>query len=100
MQRLRVQIRYQLTFHPNDHVFKDQSPFFQPADTQLIDHGIMGQAVNQIIEVSVTYAQFPEPRKLLKGLGIYFLTHQFNALTPAVFPISVMTILAQIRGND
>ena len=83
---LRVQIRYEFAFHPYDHVFKDQSPFFQPANTQLIDHGVMRQAVYQIIEVSVTYAQFPEPRELLKGLGIYFLAHQFRALTPAFFP--------------
>ena len=100
IQRLRVQIRNQFTLQPYDHVFKDQSPFFQPAYTQLVDHGIMGQAVNQIIEVSVTYAQFSEPRKLLKGLGIYLFTHQFNALTPAVFPISVLRILAQITPND
>jgi hypothetical protein len=46
----------------------------------------MRQAVYQIIEVSVTYAQFPEPRELLKGFGIYFLAHQFRALTPAFFP--------------
>ena len=100
MRASGIQVRNKFTLHSYDHVFKDQSPFFKPADTQLIDHGIMGQAVNQIIEVTVTYAQFPEPRKLLKGLGIYFFTHQFNALTPAVFPISVRMILAQIRGND
>ena len=52
----------------------------------MIDHWVMRQAVYQIIEVSVTYAQFPEPRELLKGLGIYFLAHQFRALTPAFFP--------------
>ena len=61
-----VEIWNQFTFHSNDHVFKDQSPFFQPADSQLVNHGIMGQAVNQIIEISVTYAQFAEPRELLK----------------------------------
>jgi len=96
-QLLGVEIWDQLTFHPYDHVFKDQSPFFQPADTQLIDHGVMGQAVDQIIEISVTYAQFTEPRKLLKGLGIYFLAHQFRALTPALFPRSVLPILAQFK---
>ena len=60
----------------------------------------MGQAVNQIVEVSVTYAQFAEPRELLKGLGIYFLAHQFKALTPAFFPMSVATILAQKAAQD
>ena len=83
---LGVEIWDKFTLHPYDHVFKDQSPFLQPADSQLIDHRVMRQAVYQIIEISVTYAQFPEPRELLKGLGIYFLAHQFRALTPAFFP--------------
>lgn len=53
-----VQIRYQFTFEPNNHVLQDQSPFFQPANSQLVDHGIVGQAVNQVVEISVTDTKF------------------------------------------
>ena len=84
MKASGIQVGNKFTLQPYNHVLQDQPPFFQPANTQLIDHRVVRKAVYQVIKISVADAQFTEARKLLKGLGIYFLTHQCRALTPVV----------------
>ena len=57
----------------------------------MIDHWVMRQAVYQIIEVSVTYAQFPEPRELIPDLA---------ATRRAVAQSALEVSIASVAGAD
>lgn len=77
---LSVQIRNQFTFKRHDHVFQQQLAFLQAPDSQLVDHRVMLQSVDQVIEVPVTNPQFSQPVEHLKRFGIDFIRHSVMLL--------------------
>ena len=76
-RRSSVQVWYQLALERRDHVLDQEFAFLQAPDTQLIDHRVVLQPVNQVVEISVTDAQFTQSVEILERLSIDFVGHRF-----------------------
>ena len=73
--RLSVEIRNQFALERRNHVFQDELALLESAYAQLINHRVMLQPDDKIIEIPVTDAQLPQMLKLLKRLSIDFVRH-------------------------
>jgi hypothetical protein len=53
----RLHVRNEFALQRHDHVLEQELALLEPADTELIDHGVVLQAVDQVVEVPVTDAE-------------------------------------------
>ena len=70
-----IHVRDKFTLERRNHVLKYKSTLLESSNPELVDHGIMRQRVDQVVEVAVRDAQFPQLFKLLEGLGVDFAAH-------------------------
>jgi len=71
-----VHIGNERTLKSRDRVFERKPAFFQSSNAQLVDHGVVRQFVDQVVEIAVIDTQLTESRKLLETLRIDFVTHE------------------------
>lgn len=54
---LRIEIGYKLAFQRSDHVLDQEFALFQATNSQLVNHRVVLQAVDQVVKVPMTDPQ-------------------------------------------
>lgn len=68
-----IEVRDEFAFHRSDHVFDQKLALFQATNSQLVNHRVVLQAIDQVVKISVTDPQLAKSFQLFKGLGINFV---------------------------
>ena len=71
-----IHVRDELALEHGDHVLKQQLALLESADAELVHHGVVLQAIDQVVEISVTYPEFTQSLEFCKRLSIDLVGHQ------------------------
>ena len=55
-----IHVRNELALQYRDHVFQQEFAFLEPADPELVDHGVFLQAIDQVVEISVANSELSQ----------------------------------------
>lgn len=72
---LSIEIRNQFALQRCNHIFQNELALFESANAQLVNHRVMLQSADKVVEVSVTDTQLAQILELLKRFRIDFVGH-------------------------
>lgn len=75
MLELGVEIRNHVALKIYDHIFQEQFPFLESSYAKLVDHGVVLQAINKVVEISMTDAQLSQTIELPKRFSVDLVGH-------------------------